>query len=62
MKRLCFVAEPRDCLNTKGDWVVMAYNLDEPIDVEQVAGPFATRAEAEAEEQRLERSSQPASQ
>jgi hypothetical protein len=56
VKRLCFVAEPRDCFNLKGDWVVMAHNLDDAGDVEQVGGPFASRTEAEAEAQRLERS------
>jgi len=55
VKRLCFVVEPRDCLNPKGDWVVMAHNLDDAGDVEQVGGPFASRTEAEAEAQRLER-------
>ena len=56
MKRLCFVAEPRDCFNPKGDWVVMAHNLDDAGDVEQVGGPFPTETEAEAEAERLERS------
>ena len=44
MKRLCFVAEPRDCFNLKGDWVVMAHNLDDAGDVEQVSSPFPTQA------------------
>jgi hypothetical protein len=56
VKRLCFVAEPSDYFNLKGDWVVMGHNLDDAGDVEQVAGPFATRTEAEAEVERLERS------
>ena len=41
VKRLCFEAEPTDCFNLKGDWVVLAHNLDDAGDVEQVAGPFA---------------------
>jgi hypothetical protein len=53
VKRLCFVAEPRDCFNLKGDWVVMAHNLDDAGDVEQVGGPFPTRTEAAAEAERL---------
>lgn len=56
MKRLSFVAEPRDCFNLKGDWVVMAHNLDDAGDVEQVGGPFLTQTEAEAVAERLERS------
>lgn len=56
MKRLCFVAEPRDCFNLKGDWVVMAHNLDDAADVGQVGGPFPTQAETEAEAERLSRS------
>ena len=56
VKRLCFVAEPGDCFNLKGDWVVMAHNLDDAGDVEQVGGPFPTETEAEAEVERLERS------
>lgn len=56
MKRLCYVAEPRDCFNLSGEWVVMAHNLDDARDVEQVGGPFATQTEAEAEAQRLESS------
>lgn len=56
MKRLCFVAEPTDCLNLKGDWIVMAHNLDDAGDVEQVGGPFPTQTEAEAEAERFERS------
>ena len=55
MKRLTLVAEPIDCFNLKGDWVVMAHNLDDAGDVEQIAGPFASRTEAEAEVVRLER-------
>jgi hypothetical protein len=54
VKRLYFVAEPR--FNLKGDWVVMAHNLDDAGDVEQVGGPFPTETEAEAEAERLERS------
>jgi hypothetical protein len=53
VKRLCFEAEPNDCFDLKGDWVVMAHNLDDAGDVEQVAGPFATRTEAEIEARRL---------
>ena len=49
MKRLTFVAEPIDCFKLKGDWVEMAHNLDDAGDVEQIAGPFASRTEAEAE-------------
>ena len=56
MKRLVFVAEPRDCFKLKGDWVVMAHNLDDAGDVEQVGGPFSTKTEAEAEAERLGRS------
>ena len=37
-------------------WVVMAHNLDDAGDVEQVGGPFPTQTEAEAEAERLERS------
>ena len=55
MKRLCFVAEPRDSFNLKGDWLVMAHNLDDSGDVEQVGRPFPTKVEAEAEAARLER-------
>jgi len=58
MKRLCYVAEPSDCLTLKGEWVVIAHNLDDAGDVKQVGGPFATRTEAEAEAQRLQRSPQ----
>jgi len=54
VKRLCFVAEPTDCFNLKRDWVVMAHNLDDAGDVEQVGGPFPTQTEAEAEAKRLE--------
>ena len=50
------MAEPRDCFNLKGDWAVMAHNLDDAGDVEQVGGPFPTQKEAEAEAGRLERS------
>jgi hypothetical protein len=56
VKRLYFVAEPRDCFNLKGDWVVMAHNLDDAGDVEQIGGRFPTQTEAEAEAERLERS------
>jgi hypothetical protein len=52
------VAEPGDCFNLKGDWVVMAHNLDDAGDVEQVSSPFPTQAEAEAEADRLDRSCQ----
>ena len=55
MKRLSFEAEPTDCFNLKGNWVVMAHNLDDAGDVEQIAGPFASRTDAEAEVRRLER-------
>ena len=55
MKRLCFVAEPRDFFNLKGDWVVMAHNLDDAGDVEQVGAILPTKAEAEAEAERLGR-------
>jgi hypothetical protein len=58
VKRLCFVAEPRDCLNLNGGWVVMAHNLDDAGDVKQVGGAFPSRTEAEAEAERLERSPQ----
>jgi hypothetical protein len=55
VKRLVYVAEPSDCFNPeKGEWVVMAHNLDDAGDVKQVGGPFATQAEAEAEAQRLQ--------
>jgi len=57
VKRLCFVAEPTDCFNLKGHWVVMAHNLDDAGDVEQVGGPFPTKAEAEVEAERLDRPS-----
>jgi hypothetical protein len=56
VKKLCYVAEPSDGFTLTGEWVVMAHNLDDAGDVEQVGGPFATRTEAEAEVQRLERS------
>lgn len=55
VKRLCYVAEPRDCFNLKGEWVVMAHNLDEAGDVEQFGGSFLTKTEAEAEAERLGR-------
>jgi len=53
VKRLVFVAEPKDCFNLKGDWLVMAHNLDDAGDVDQVGGPFPTEEEAEAEAKRL---------
>jgi hypothetical protein len=56
LKRLIFVAEPTD-FNSQDQWFVMAHNLDNAGDVEQVSGPFATRALAEAEAQRLQASS-----
>ena len=40
VKRLCFVAEPTDCFNLKGHWVVMAHNLDDAGDVERVWRPL----------------------
>jgi len=55
VKRLVYVAEPSDCFNLWGQWVVMAHNLDDAGDVEQIGGPFATETEAEAEAQRLQR-------
>ena len=55
MKRLCFVAEPKVFFNLKGDWVVMAHNLDDAGDVEQIGGAFPTKAEAEVEAERLDR-------
>jgi hypothetical protein len=55
VKRLLFVAEPRDCCNLKGDWVVMAHNLADAGDVEQVGDPFPTQTQAEAEAERLDR-------
>lgn len=58
VKRLTFIAEPRDCFNPKGEWVVMAHNLDDTGDVEQVGSPFHSRTEAEAEVARLEGSTQ----
>ena len=53
MKRLVYVAEPSDCFKLRGEWVVMAHNLDDAGDVKQVGGTFATETEAEAEAQRL---------
>jgi hypothetical protein len=53
---LCSVAEPRDCFNLKGDWVVMALNLDDAGDVKQVGGAFPTRTQVDAE--RFQRSPQ----
>jgi hypothetical protein len=38
VKRSTFVAEPTDCLNLRGDWVVMAHNPDDAGDVEQITG------------------------
>jgi hypothetical protein len=58
VKRLCFVAEPKDCFNLKGDWVVMAHNLDDAGDVKQVGGAFPTRTQADAEAERFQRSPQ----
>jgi hypothetical protein len=55
VKRLSFVGEPGDFFNLKGDWVVMAHNLDDAGDVEQVGGPFPTEAEAKAQAERLGR-------
>jgi Bacterial self-protective colicin-like immunity len=57
MKRLIFVAEPNDCFKPQNEWVVMAHNLDDAGDVEQVAGPFNSRNDAEAAAQRLQDSS-----
>ena len=51
------MAEPIDYFTLRREWVVMAHNLDDAGDVEQVGGPFATQAEADAEAERLERSS-----
>ena len=39
VKRLCYVAEPSDCFNLRGEWVVMAHNLDDAGDVDQLAAP-----------------------
>lgn len=57
MKRLIFVAEPTDYFKPKNDWVVIAHNLDDAGDVQQVAGPFDSRTDAEAAAQRLQDSS-----
>src|SRR5579864_3163103 len=53
-KRLCSVSEPRGCFNLKGDWVVMAHNLDDAGDVKQVGGAFPTRTQADAEAERFQ--------
>lgn len=42
-----FAAEPSHYFNLKRDWTVVEHNLDDGGDVEQVAGPFATRMEAD---------------
>jgi len=57
MKRLIFVAEPNDFLNPQNELAVMSHNLDDAGDVEQVAGPFNSRSDAEAAAQRLQDSS-----
>ena len=53
MKRLIYIAEPKD--ETHCEWFVLAHNLDEAGDVEEVAGPFVTEAEANVEAQRLQK-------
>ena len=55
MKRIIFEAEPSDYFS-QDQWFVMAHNLDDAGDVEQVAGPFTSRAEADAEARRLQSS------
>jgi hypothetical protein len=35
VKSLCLVAEPSDCFNLKGCWVVMAHNLGIPLPLHQ---------------------------
>lgn len=42
--------------NPKGEWIVVAHNLADPGDVEQIAGPYATKTQAEEEAERLGRS------
>jgi len=56
MKSLIFAAEPTDCFKPTNQWVVLAHNLDDAGDVEQVAGPFSSRSDAEAAAQRLQES------
>lgn len=56
MKRIIYVAEPSD-FDSQDQWFVMAHNLDDVPDVEQVAGPFTNEADANAEIRRLETSS-----
>jgi hypothetical protein len=51
--KILFVAEPSD-FDSQDRWFVMAHNLDDAGNVEQVAGPFANKAEAEAEAHRLQ--------
>lgn len=48
MKRLCYVAEARDCFNLQGDWGIMAHNLDDAGGVRQVGTPLSTQVQAEA--------------
>jgi hypothetical protein len=55
MKRLVFLAEPLDPTQASWSWVVMAHNLDDAGDVEQVAGPFPNEAEANTEAERFQR-------
>lgn len=47
------MAEPSD-FNLQNQWFVMAHNLDDPGDVERMAGPFTDQAHAEAEAERLQ--------
>ena len=53
-KRLIYVSEPLD-MATQLQWIVTAHNLDDAGDVEQAAGPFGSKAEADAQAELLEK-------
>lgn len=57
-EEIVLCGRPRGCFNMKGDWVVMAHNLDDAGDVKQVGGAFPTRTQADAEAERFQRSPQ----
>jgi hypothetical protein len=53
MKKIIYMAEPSN-FELQDQWFVMAHNLDDPADVEQIAGPFPNRAQADLVAQRLQ--------
>jgi hypothetical protein len=53
MKKIVYMVEPSD-FDVQDQWFVMAHDLEDSSDVEQVAGPFPNRAQAETEAQRLQ--------